>query len=64
MVDTNPIINIIFKRMITISFRVIELIMKKTFEGTVYSHLYNKRVQEYSQVFLLYFQLNQPMTTR
>ena len=56
MVDTNPIINIIFKRMITI--------MKKTFEGTAYSHLYNKRVQEYSQVFLLYFQLNQPMTTR
>ena len=46
MVDTNPIINIILKRMITISFRVIELIMEKTCEDTAYSHLYNKRVQE------------------
>ena len=46
MVNTNPIINIILKRMITISFRVIELIMEKTCEGTAYSHLYNKRVQE------------------
>ena len=43
MVNTNPIINIILKRMITISFRVIELIMEKTCEGTAYSHLYNKR---------------------
>ena len=46
MVDTNPTINIILKRMITISFRVIKLIMEKTCEGTAYSHLYNKRVQE------------------
>ena len=46
MVDTNPIINIILKRMITISFRVIELIMEKTCECSAYSYLYNKRVQE------------------
>ena len=42
-------------KMITISFKVIELIMEKTCEGTAYSHLIAK-------VFLLYFQLNQPMT--
>ena len=44
VVDTNPSINIVFRHEdITISFKVIELIMEKTCEGTAYSHLYYKR---------------------